>query len=216
MACTLTQHLPLFRRATDDQRARTSMSSCSWKRVTMRCPSLRTGALKQQGTACVSILHMRAHAQGQRQLPHVHASASLPNDPWLCMCAGCSTTRRALCISLWITAFNCSSRQICPLQACMVQYRPALSLHHSGHACGAHKGPGSAQEGAPQQRTGVPDCAQKCPAAHRGGSRSALGVVIVAQVHAHEPEAKRRILNRRELQLELGIDLQQHLAHVPA
>ena len=34
-----------------------SISSCSWNRVTMRCPSFLTGALKQQGTAYVYILH---------------------------------------------------------------------------------------------------------------------------------------------------------------
>lgn len=30
-----------------------SISSMSWKRVTMRCPSRRTGALKQHGAADV-------------------------------------------------------------------------------------------------------------------------------------------------------------------
>ena len=50
-----------------------SISSMSWKRVTMRWPSRRTGALKQQGAAEVMNLRRAARAPSSRPSNAAHA-----------------------------------------------------------------------------------------------------------------------------------------------
>ena len=105
------------------------LASCSWKRMTMRCPSDRTETSKQQGAATLQTAHCRA--------------------------------------VLLLQMLTKTQADLLQLEAC--DDALPLSSHGGLEAAG--------------RRPGVE-----------------AGVVYVPQVHAHQPEAQRCVLYRRELQ----------------